>query len=1081
MEGRSPEDKACDDEFVGGPNNRAKSKQPTCTSVDDKGSVDDSPSLHNNSDHNVGSVNDNGEMVLDQTKESTLLLHKEEQDHLLPDSVTPTNQASSNDVGVQDNAVLEDQTQAANESIQEKQHPCSTSKSSVSGACDHAAAKRDERLDVSPNGECGSQDGQQEDLATQTGNCTVQQYSVEHLLQPSTNSSRRSKVITCSDSEHFVASGSKTNSSITVEKHNFCQTQAYPFALQMKSQAPGAEIREHRAPFVVDGTKLEITCRYGETLSSQIPCSTVKTSPDQCQVDAASHAFISAETVSNHASASTQENTICSSGHASPEVENATQGKSHTYPVGDTGESETDSCLHMDSSSRDRDMKAEYEGGNSQNPTSSLCELELCETEGVRQLRPGLKIKVRNSPREEMGSLCDSASDFVRVAVKREPTDTRAIVSPGSRRISPGRLSISPGSRRLRPRNSPKQFTGKPVSFVNIEGKRLETLLRPKAKRKRVSNLGTKIPTSSPQQEGSSPSAMLEESNGNESPQANSDSDNSKSRKGKKSGQPVLVFHQVIPPRPRAPMREETPPESSTGLISSMLRNIAEQIQEPNTVDQTTTQQSSDPDSRDLQQQAPLQQVPPNSHRPQISAPVQPGFRRRPQLRFSDYSNWFTSQSYLSRQGPNKQPDESGFSAWKRAKRTDESLSDQQRHPSWTNWPTSDDRISGSHRIHPIPGAGLGQVSGSSVRELLQRTNDSGPSGAGMNRLSEALRPGGNRVGSGVGVVPTATVAGIVGSSNFSFSHGQQDILRQYLTTHVELPASTCQSITSSTNPTSVMDSQPVMTTQVHVEDHPPPRQVRSFRWAQSGHLHQPDHPNPTRKRVRLVSDESHHSPPTTLPDDISSNQSTDSSSSHRTAASINRDQQTVPLADQPDIKPDIKTLPGYKHTSVSSTSSRQSDIGPSKSNLNTDSLIRHLLVQGTSAAGSVPWEQRMQASASTCSDDHQMPPLSRDMPAADPAPQPGSSSGVVEEETKSAVPVKRDSYTRLDLDTGQTQTTSYTCEHCDVIFSDSVMYILHMGCHGRRSAFECNQCGAVFRDKYEFTIHFIQGEHSPK
>ncbi|XP_072050734.1 uncharacterized protein [Amphiura filiformis] len=59
------------------------------------------------------------------------------------------------------------------------------------------------------------------------------------------------------------------------------------------------------------------------------------------------------------------------------------------------------------------------------------------------------------------------------------------------------------------------------------------------------------------------------------------------------------------------------------------------------------------------------------------------------------------------------------------------------------------------------------------------------------------------------------------------------------------------------------------------------------------------------------------------------------------------------------------------------------------------------------------------------------------------------------------------------------TQTSSYSCEHCDIMFTDSVMYVLHMGCHGRRSAFECNRCGLVCRDKYEFAIHFIQGEHN--
>ncbi|XP_038077698.1 uncharacterized protein LOC119745432 [Patiria miniata] len=1062
MDDHSPEDITCgDDSSVGGPI-RHHSKVNHPSPMDGAGD-DDGHTVGNTSDHPVISVDNNGEPELDQAKESTQLPHREEPEHLLPDSIMPTHITRCDSACVQNNATHE--RQKSGEIAQEKQHPCSTSENSFAKVPDHAG------LNVSPCGDCCKEDGKGKDSITAGDRPGDQKYSVEHLLQPSPNNSGQSKGLHCEDSENHPGCGSKTKHPVALEKHNFCRTKGYRFALLSKSQASGADVRERNAQFTAEGSESEM-----------IPCSTVNTSPDQYQIDVVSHTPVGAETVPSSVNASTQENTICSSGHASPAVENATQGKGLTYQAGEAEELENDSYIHTDDSSRDREMKAEYEGGNSQDPTSSLCEKDLSETEAVNQLRPGVKIKVRNSPREEISSLCDSASDFVGAAVKQEPIDTRTIISPGTRRISPGRLSTSPGSKRLRPRNSPKQFTGKPVNFVSMEGKRLETLLRPKAKRKRVSSIGTKEPTPSPQQEQPSPTAPLEESNGSESPQANNDSDSSKSRKGKKSGQPVLVFHQVIPPRPRAPLREETPPESSSGLISSMLRNIAEQIQEPNTGDQTTTQQNTDADNRDLQHQAPLQQVPPNTHRPQISAPVQPGFRRRPQLRFSDYSNWFTSQNYLSRQGPNKQPEESGFLAWKRAKRTDEALSDQQRQPSWTNWPTNaEDRISASHGIHPI-GAALSQVGGSSVRELLQRTNEPGPSGAGMSRLAEALRPGGNRVGSGVGVVPTATVAGVVGSSNFSFSHGQQDILRQYLTSHVELPTSTCQSITSSTIPTSVMDTQPVMTTQAHVEDCPPPRQVRSFRWPQSSHFHQPDHPNPTRKRVRLVSDESRHSPPTTLNDDVSSNHSTESSSSHRTVPSINRDQQTAPMAEPPDIKPDIKTLAGYKQPGASSTNPRQSDSSSSKSNFNTDSLIRHLLVQGTSSANSIPWEQRMQASASTCSDDHQIhvPTMAHDVPAADPTLQPGSSSGT-EEETKSGVPVKRDSYTRLDLDTGQTQTTSYTCEHCDVIFSDSVMYILHMGCHGRRSAFECNQCGAVFRDKYEFTIHFIQGEHSPK
>ncbi|XP_033107557.1 soluble lamin-associated protein of 75 kDa-like isoform X2 [Anneissia japonica] len=65
------------------------------------------------------------------------------------------------------------------------------------------------------------------------------------------------------------------------------------------------------------------------------------------------------------------------------------------------------------------------------------------------------------------------------------------------------------------------------------------------------------------------------------------------------------------------------------------------------------------------------------------------------------------------------------------------------------------------------------------------------------------------------------------------------------------------------------------------------------------------------------------------------------------------------------------------------------------------------------------------------------------------------------------------------NLNAAATQTAQYVCELCDIIFTDSVMYVLHTGCHGRRDAYQCNQCGTICRDKYEFMIHFIQGVHN--
>ncbi|XP_033633882.1 uncharacterized protein LOC117295374 [Asterias rubens] len=947
--------------------------------------------------------------------------------------------------------------QTSLEIVESNQHLCSTS--NAPAIADH---QRPGHTGIVPSGDFCRTVGQDKVCQTEREHDRVRG-SVDKLSNPTQKSNKKDKDdLNISPPNPTNALSNVSKSPCAVEIQTFCEIQSFAVASIMKSQMPDAT---HQTQTV---EMPQFYSPSSETNSLQTGC-TIGVAQDQPQGDIPSIKISNPMSIPGSVD-TTQGNTVCSS--VLLEDYNATQSTDLSYEIRTDEELKDNPEFEVTNSGEDREkhVAVQYKEENLQGPTSSLG--ETVSPASKKQLKSDLQIKVGNSPKEESCSPCDSASDFVPVMVKQEPMDVHVdtSVSPGTRRFSPGTISTSPSMRRLRPRNSPKQFTGKPVNFVNMEGKRLETLLRPKAKRKRSASLGTKEPTQSSQQDETSQAGPQEDSNGSVSPQVGNENDSSKLRKGKKNSQPMLVFHQVIPPRPRAPMREETP-ESSNGLISSMLRNIAEQIQEPSTGEQTTTQQDSEPDTRDMQHQQPLQQVPPNSHRPQMAGQMQPGLRRRSQLRFSDYSNWFTSQNYLSRQGPNKQADESGFSAWKRAKRSEETLSDQQRHPSWTNWPTNtEERMGGSHGIHSL-GGGLGQVGGSSVRELLQRT-EQGSSATAMSRLPEALQGSANRVGSGVGIVPTATVAGVVGSSNYSFNHGQQNILRQYLTTHVELPTSTGQSI-SSTIPTSVMNSQPVMTT--HIGDPPPARQVRSFRWAQSTNLHQPDPHNLARKRVRLVSDKSCHSPPTALADDSSCNQSAELSSSHRAGPSVNREQQTFPLNEQRDIKPDIKTLSGYKYPSSGST--RLPDSG--QGSLGSDSLIRHLLVQGTSSTNNVPWEQRIQSSVS--SDEHQVPHVSHDMQVPDATSQQAGSSSGTEEETKTNMPVKRDSFTRVDLDTGQTQTTSYACEHCDVIFSDSVMYIMHMGCHGRRSAFECNQCGAVFRDKYEFTIHFIQGEHSPK
>lgn len=51
-------------------------------------------------------------------------------------------------------------------------------------------------------------------------------------------------------------------------------------------------------------------------------------------------------------------------------------------------------------------------------------------------------------------------------------------------------------------------------------------------------------------------------------------------------------------------------------------------------------------------------------------------------------------------------------------------------------------------------------------------------------------------------------------------------------------------------------------------------------------------------------------------------------------------------------------------------------------------------------------------------------------------------------------------------------------CQHCDIRFSDNILYTIHMGCHGYEHPFQCNICGYMCMDKYDFACHFARGQH---
>ncbi|CAG5904840.1 unnamed protein product [Menidia menidia] len=53
-----------------------------------------------------------------------------------------------------------------------------------------------------------------------------------------------------------------------------------------------------------------------------------------------------------------------------------------------------------------------------------------------------------------------------------------------------------------------------------------------------------------------------------------------------------------------------------------------------------------------------------------------------------------------------------------------------------------------------------------------------------------------------------------------------------------------------------------------------------------------------------------------------------------------------------------------------------------------------------------------------------------------------------------------------------------HKCQHCDISFSDNILYTIHMGCHGYEQPLQCNICGHMCNDKYDFACHFARGQH---
>ncbi|XP_071498932.1 uncharacterized protein [Diadema antillarum] len=74
---------------------------------------------------------------------------------------------------------------------------------------------------------------------------------------------------------------------------------------------------------------------------------------------------------------------------------------------------------------------------------------------------------------------------------------------------------------------------------------------------------------------------------------------------------------------------------------------------------------------------------------------------------------------------------------------------------------------------------------------------------------------------------------------------------------------------------------------------------------------------------------------------------------------------------------------------------------------------------------------------------------------------------------------MSRSSSTRV-ADTA-TQDEVMRCEHCRIIFADSIMYAIHMGCHDWQEPFRCNICAFQCADRYEFMSHITRGLHQKR
>ena len=54
-----------------------------------------------------------------------------------------------------------------------------------------------------------------------------------------------------------------------------------------------------------------------------------------------------------------------------------------------------------------------------------------------------------------------------------------------------------------------------------------------------------------------------------------------------------------------------------------------------------------------------------------------------------------------------------------------------------------------------------------------------------------------------------------------------------------------------------------------------------------------------------------------------------------------------------------------------------------------------------------------------------------------------------------------------------------FRCQHCNILFYERGMYFLHASLHGNASPWECSICHKICSDKNEFTLHFVNQQHT--